>query len=119
MQELQTEIVAKVPGGTHDTKECNTPTNSVSMNVSVKTCQAFCGRNHYSIRNENSCYSAIKLFIYVFHAVVLYEIFYMMCEKWKNARYLIRTHSDFEQTLRCRISPKRPPCPGVRKHESA
>lgn len=43
VQELQTEMVAKVPGGTHDTKECNTPTNSVSINVSVKTCQAFVG----------------------------------------------------------------------------
>lgn len=43
VQELQTEMVAKVPGGTHDTKECNTPTDSVNISVSVKTCPAFVG----------------------------------------------------------------------------
>lgn len=44
MQELQTEMVAMVPGGTHDmTKECNTLTNSVSINVSVQICKAFVG----------------------------------------------------------------------------
>lgn len=40
MQQLQTEKVTNVPGGIHDTKECNTPTDSVRISCSVKTCQA-------------------------------------------------------------------------------
>lgn len=88
LQQLETEKAAKVPGGIHDTEECNTPTDSVSVCL-LKHARLFC---------VSLCFKKWKKQVY-FYAILFHEAFYLTCERWKSPRNLIRSHSEFEQSL--------------------
>lgn len=88
LQQLETEKAAKVPGGIHDTEECNTPTDSVSVCL-LKHARLFC---------VSLCFKKWKKQVY-FYAILFHEAFYLTCEKWKSPRNLIWSQSEFEQSL--------------------